>query len=205
METTQLNLKNIIIFLLLLIMTFLFFKGCGEKSNLQVKNDRYKKSNDSLNVVYQKTVLNIEKYERDIYILRNDLAKAKVDVKKVEVKYNSLKNKTVKPKYIELIADCNDTIQSIYKRSIEKDSLCDIVVEGKNFVIVKQDSIITLDSLAKKDLFKMVDIKSNENKNLESVVLNNKKEIRNEKVKKNFWKISSISLIGVILKMVIFK
>ena len=51
----------------------------------------------------------------------------------------------------------------------------------------------------------MIDLKENANKNLENIIGNDKKEIRQEKSNKNFWKLASVGLAGVILKMVIFK
>lgn len=205
METTQINPKTILFFIVLVIISFLCFRNCNDKSVFQVENKRYEKSNDSLNILYQKAILKVEKYEMQLTNLNNELLVAQNNSQFSETKYNDLKSKTAKPRYIENIVYCNDTIQSIYKFSLAKDSLCGIAILDKNQVISKQDTIIKTNLLEKKELVSIIDLTENANKNLESIIVNDKKEIRQEKTNKNFWKLASVGLAGIILKMVIFK
>ena len=132
METTQINPKTILFFIGLIIVSFLCFRNCNDKSKFEIENNKYAKSNDSLNILFQKSVLEVERYERDLKKLNDELLIAQNNSQISETKYYALKNKTVKPKYVESIIDCNDTIQSIYKYALAKDSLCDIVITDKN-------------------------------------------------------------------------
>lgn len=205
METTQINLKTILFFIILLVISLACFRNCNDKLRFQAENNKYAKSNDSLNILFQKSVLEIEKNERKLKILNEELLIAQNNSQVSETKYYALKNKIIKPKYIDNLVDCNDTIQYIYKYSISKDSLCNLAIIDKNLVINKQDTIIKTNLIEKKELKDMIDLKENANKNLESIILQDKKEISQEKNKKNLWKITSIGLTGVILKMLIFK
>lgn len=205
METTQINLKTILFFIILLVISLSCFRNCNDKLRFQSENNKYIKSNDSLNILFQKSVLEIEKNERKLKILNEELLIAQNNSQVSETKYYALKNKKIKPIYIDNLVDCNDTIQYIYKYSISKDSLCNLAIIDKNLVINKQDTIIKTNLTEKKELKDMIDLKENANKNLESIILQDKKEISQEKNKKNLWKITSIGLTGVILKMLIFK
>jgi len=205
METTQINPKTILFFILILVISLACFRNCNDKLRFQAENNKYAKSNDSLNILFQKSVLEVERYERNLKILNEELLIAQNNSQVSETKYYALKNKTIKPKYIDNVVDCNDTIQSIYKYAVSKDSLCNIVITDKNIVIKQQDTIIKTNLAEKRELVGMIDLKENANKNLESIVSNDKKQIRQEKNKKNLWKITSVGLAGVILKMIIFK
>lgn len=205
METTEINPKTILYFIIITILISLCFRNCNDKSKFEIENNKYAKSNDSLNILFQKSVLEVERYERDLKKLNEELLIAQNNSQVSETKYYALKNKTIKPKYIDNVVDCNDTIQSIYKYAVSKDSLCNIVITDKNIVIKQQDTIIKTNLAEKRELVGMIDLKENANKNLESIVSNDKKQIRQEKNKKNLWKITSVGLAGVILKMIIFK
>jgi len=205
METTQINPKTILFFILILVISLACFRNCNDKLRFQAENNKYAKSNDSLNILFQKSVLEVERHERNLKILNEELLIAQNNSQVSETKYYALKNKTIKPKYIDNVVDCNDTIQSIYKYAVSKDSLCNIVITDKNIVIKQQDTIIKTNLAEKRELVGMIDLKENANKNLESIVSNDKKQIRQEKNKKNLWKITSVGLAGVILKMIIFK
>lgn len=205
METTQINFKTITFFLTLIIISFFCFRNCSDKSRFEVQNSKYEKSNDSLRILEQKGQLKIEAYDRHLKQLSADLLVAQNNSQVSETKYYALKNKTVKPKYIENVVDCNDTIQNIYKYAVSKDSLCNVAIIDKNEVIQNQDTIIKTNVLEKQEYVGLLTLKDNANKNLESIIGNDKKEIRNQKLNKNIWKLTSVGLVGVILKMVIFK
>lgn len=205
METTQINLKTITFVVLLLTMIYFSFKGCNDKSRLQTNNEKYIKSNDSLNILYQKGILETEKYERNIKQLNADLLVAHNNSQVAETKYYNLKRAKDKPKYIENLSDCNDTIQSIHLYAITKDSLCNNVILAKNIEIKNQDLIIGQTNLQKKEYVGLLELEKNAKNNLNGIIDNQKKEIRNEKLKKNIWKLTSVGLTGVILKMIIFK
>ena len=91
METTQINLKTVLFFMILMIMSFLLFRNCNDKSRFQVENKKYLKSNDSLNIVYQKSVLKVEKYERWLVELNKELLIAQNNSQVSETKYYALK------------------------------------------------------------------------------------------------------------------
>jgi hypothetical protein len=205
MKTTQINLKTITFFLTLIIMSFLCFKNCSDKSRFEVQNSKYEKSNDSLRILEQKGILKIEAYDRRLKELSSELLIAQNNSQISETKYYALKNKTIKPKYIENVVDCNDTIQSIYKYAVAKDSLCNIAIIDKNKAIQKQDTIIKINVLEKQEYNGLLILKNNANTNLESIIKNDKKEISNQKLNKNIWKLTSVGLAGIILKLVIFK
>lgn len=205
MQTTQINPKTISFFILLLVVTFFCFRNCSDKSKMDIENSKYEKRNDSLRILEQKAELKIEAYERHLKDLNKKLFIAQNKSQISETKYYALKNKKVKPKYIENIVDCNDTIKTMYSYSILKDSLCDVVIQDKNDVIAKQDTIINVNLLEKKELFEVINLKYNSNKNLQFIIDNNKKEINQQKLYKNVWKISTIVLTGVVLKTVIIK
>lgn len=205
METTQINYKTITFFLALLIMTYFIFQGCNDESNLQTKNDKYLKSNDSLNVLYQKGILETEKYERNIKQLNKDLLVAHNNSQIAETKYYDLKRAKDKPAYIEDLIACNDTVQKIHLYAVTKDSLCNNVILAKNIEIKNQATTISETNLQKNQYLGLLDLEKNAKNNLNFVIDNQKKEIRNEKLKKNIWKSAAVGLTGVILKIIIFK
>jgi hypothetical protein len=205
MQTTQINLKTITFFLALIVISFFCFRNCSDKSKFDVQNSKYEKSNDSLRILEQKAQLKIEAYDRHLKELSAELLVAQNNSQVSETKYYALKNKTVKPKYIENVVDCNDTIQSIYKYAVAKDSLCNIVIINKNEVIQKQDTIIKTNVLEKQEYVGLLSLKDNANKNLQNIIDNNKKKIKQQKLYKNFFKISTIVLSGIVLKTVIIK
>lgn len=205
METTQINYKTITFFLAFIMMIYFSFKGCNDKSNLQTKNEKYLKSNDSLNVLYQKGVLKIEKNERNIQQLNKDLLVAHNNSQIAETKYYALKITKVQPKYIENLTDCNDTVQKIHSYAVTKDSLCNETIVAKNIEIKNQDSIIVETNQQKSQYIGLLVLEKNAKTNLNIIIDNNNKEIRNEKLKKNIWKLTSVGLAGVILKLIINK
>ena len=91
-------------------------------------------------------------------------------------------------------------IQSVYAVSIKKDSMCNVVISDKNYEIAKQDTIIKIQEVQKSDLLKANDLTLNANKNLEFITVNDKKILRREKLKKNFWKLTAIGVSGVLIK-----
>ena len=185
---------------IILIIIFSAFKGCNKNTSSTI--DVNQKSIDSLNVLFQKSQLKVDKYESDIKFLNKELLIAQNNSQVAETKYYELKNRKVKPIYIENISDCNDTIQTIYKYAIEKDSLCEKTIHSKNEVIRVQDAIIKENDSIKKEHKFMIVNQSKEVKNLNEIIEIEQKQLRKEKLIKNGYKIGFVALL---IKTLFFK
>lgn len=166
--------KEILIIVLVLAIGFFIFKRCAGAEKTPIGN--------TLNVELEKTILQLEKYELRNKILTNELIQAKKKAQNSESKYYALKRKIIKPKYIESISDCNDSIVKIYEYVLVKDSLCEQLIKDKDLVIVKQDTIIKLNFYEKKELVKACDLK-----------------VKIEKRKKNLWKVIAVGIAALFL------
>ena len=116
--------------------------------------------------------------------------------------YFNLKRLKSKPIYVENLSDCNDTIQSIYKYAVEKDSVCIVAIHGKNEVIRVQDAIIKENDSIKKEHKFMIVNQSKEVKNLNEIIEIEQKQLRKEKLIKNGYKIGFVALL---IKTLFFK
>jgi len=185
---------------IILIIIFSAFKGCNKNTSSTI--DVNQKSIDSLNILFQKSQLKVDKYESDLKSLNKELLIAQNNSQITEAKYYELKNRKVKPIYIENISDCNDTIQTIYKYAIEKDSLCEKTIHSKNEVIRVQDIFIKVNDSIKKEHNFMIVNQGQEVKNLNEIIELEQKEVRKQKLGKNAYKIGFVALL---IKTLFFK
>jgi len=185
---------------IILIIIFSAFKGCNKNTSSTI--DVNQKSIDSLNILFQKSQLKVDKYESDLKYLNKELLIAQNNSQVAETKYYELKNRKVKPIYIENISDCNDTIQTIYKYAIEKDSLCEKTIHSKNEVIRVQDIFIKVNDSIKKEHNFMIVNQGQEVKNLNEIIELEQKEVRKQKLGKNAYKIGFVALL---IKTLFFK
>lgn len=185
---------------IILIIIFSTFKGCNKNTSSTI--DANQKSIDSLNVLFQESESKIKSYESEIEVLNKDLVEAQNKAQISETKYFNLKRLKSKPIYVENVSDCNDTIQSIYKYAVEKDSVCIIAIHGKNEVIRVQDAIIKENDSIKKEHNFMIVNQGQEVKNLNDIIELEQKELRKEKLIKNGYKIGFVALL---IKMLFFK
>lgn len=185
---------------IILIIIFSAFKGCNKNTSSTI--DVNQKSIDSLNILFQKSQLKVDKYESDLKYLNKELLIAQNNSQVAETKYYQLKNRKIKPTYIENVKDCNDTIQSIYKYSVEKDSLCKETIHGKNEVIRVQDIFIKVNDSIKKEHNFMIVNQGQEVKNLNEIIELEQKEVRKQKLGKNAYKIGFVALL---IKTLFFK
>jgi len=202
---TQITAKRFLFALIIvLIFIFAFFK-CNDTDKLDLENKKHEKTIDSLKSEHNKVMAKYSASEKELSILHNDLLSAQNRTQISETKLYNLQRKTVKPQYIENIKDCNDTIQKVYELSVLKDSACNVVISDKNVEIAKQDIIIEFQEGQKLDLLKANDLMENANKNLEFINDNKTKQIRKEKLKKNFWKATAVGVGIYAIKLLIFK
>ena len=202
---TQITAKRFLFALIIvLILIFSFFK-CNDTSKLDLENKKYEKTIDSLKAEHKKVMAKFEESENQLVGLHSDLLLAQNRTQISETKLYILQRKTTKPIYIENIKDCNDTIQKVYELSVLKDSACNVVISDKNIEIAKQDTIIKFQEIQKKDLLLANDLMVNANKNLEFINDNKTKQIRKEKLKKNFWKATAVGVGIYAIKLLIFK
>ena len=185
---------------IILIIIFSAFKGCNNDTSEAI--DANQKTIDSLNILFQKSQLKVDKYENDLKSLNKELLVTQNKSQISEIKYYELKNRKVKPIYIENVKDCNDTIQSIYKYAVEKDSVCIVAIHGKNEVIRVQDAIIKENDSIKKEHKFMIVNQSKEVKNLNEIIEIEQKQLRKEKLIKNGYKIGFVALL---IKTLFFK
>ena len=185
-------------------MIFAFFK-CNDTDKLDLENKKHEKTIDSLKSEHNKVMAKYNASEKELSILHNDLLSAQNRTQISETKLANLQRKTVKPQYIENVKDCNDTIQKVYELSVLKDSACNVVISDKNVEIAKQDTIIKFQEVQKSDLLKANNLMENANKNLEFINDNKTKQIRKEKLKKNFWKATAVGVGIYAIKLLIFK
>ena len=186
--------------LILAAIVLSLLKSCNKDNSNVI--DTKQKSIDSLNVLYQKSLLKVDGYESDLKSLNKELLVAQNTAQISETKYYQLKNRKVKPIYIENVNDCNDTIQSIYKYSVEKDSLCNSVISAKNLVIRVQDTIIKDNDSIKGELKNMLSLKNGEVQANKNIIEYQSKEIKKQKLIKNGYKLGVVALI---VKMLFFK
>lgn len=202
---TQITAKRFLFALILvLILLFAFFK-CNDTDKLDLENQKHKKTIDSLKSEYNKVMLKYNESENQLVGLHSDLLLAQNKTQISETKLYNLQRKTYKPQYIENVKDCNDTIQKVYELSVLKDNACNVVISDKNLEIAKQDTIIKFQEVQKLDLLKANDLMVNANKNLEFINDNKTKQIRKEKLKKNFWKATAVGIGIYAIKLLIFK
>ena len=199
MNTQTINYKTIAIVLTMLIITFLLFRNCNDKSKYASVTDKYLKQNDSLNKLYLAGIDKINKDEASINQLNKDLLVAQNKSQIAETKYYALQRLKQQPHYIENLTDCNDTVQKIHLYSLTKDSLCNDVIIAKNTEIKKQDSIIKQTNSQKNQYIGLLALEKNAKSNLNSIIDINKKEIRAEKNKKNFWKLTAVTVSGLLI------
>ena len=202
---TQITPKRFLFALIVVfILIFAFFK-CNDTDKLDLENKKHEKTIDSLKSEHNKVMAKYNASEKELSILHNDLLSAHNRTQVSETKLANLQRKTVKPQYIENVKDCNDTIQKVYELSVLKDSACNVVISDKNVEISQQDSIIKFQEGQKTDLLKANDLMENANKNLEFINDNKTKQIRKEKLKKNFWKATAVGVGIYAIKLLIFK
>ena len=199
MNTQTINYKTIAIVLTMLIITFLLFRNCNNKSKYASVTDKYLKQNDSLNKLYLAGIDKINKDEASITQLNKDLLLAQNKSQIAETKYYSLQRSKEQPRYIENLTDCNDTVQKIHLYALTKDSLCNDVIFAKNNEIKNQDSIIKQTNSQKNQYIGLLALEKNAKTNLNGIIDNNKKEIRAEKNKKNFWKLTAVTISGLLI------
>lgn len=205
MEKTALNVKTILIILLIGTLIFICFNKCDENRYLESKNQEFRKTVDSSMVESKKLIFKFNQAEKELKSLNADLLEAHNRAQVSETNLYALQRKTVKPIYIENIVECNDTIQSVYAFSIKKDSMCNVVIADKNYEIKKQDEVIKIQEVQKSDLLSANELTKNANKNLEFIIINDKKQIKKERLKKNLWKIATIGVSGALITTVIIK
>ncbi len=202
---TQITAKRFLFALIVvLILIFAFFK-CNDTDKLDLENKKHEKTIDSLKVEYKEVMAKYDASEKEISILHNNLLSAQKNTRISEAKLATLQRKTYKPQYIENVKDCNDTIQKAYELSVLKDSACNVVISDKNVEISQQDSIIKFQEGQKAYLLQANDLMENANKNLEFINDNKTKQIRKEKLKKNFWKATAVGVGIYSLKLIMFK
>lgn len=202
---TQITAKRFLFTLIIvLILIFTFFK-CNDTNKSNLENKKHEKTIDSLKSEHKTVMAKYNASEKELSILHNDLLSAQNRTQISETNLYNLQKKTYKPQYIENVKDCNDTIQKVYELSVLKDSSCNVVISDKNVEIAKQDIIIKFQEVQKSDLLKANDLMENANKNLEFINDNKTKQIRKEKLKKNFWKATAVGVGIYAIKLIIFK
>lgn len=202
---TQITAKRFLFAIILVLVLIALFLKCNDTSKLDLENKKHEKTIDSLKTEHKKVMDKYNESEKQLSILHNDLLLAHNRTKVSETKLANLQKKNNKPQYIENVKDCNDTIQKVYELSVLKDSVCNEVILNKDVEIAKSDSIIKFQEGQKNDLLIANDLMVNANKNLEFINENKTKQIRKEKLKKNFWKATAIGVGTYTLKLLIFK
>ena len=206
METKKSIYDYLLIISIVAIIVIIFvslFRSCEITEPSLIK--RYESENDSLANIVKNSKMKIVEYDNEIKELYANLLIAQNDSQISETKYFALKNKKVKPIYIESIIDCNDTVQSLYKYSIVKDSLCKVAILDKNKVISVQDSTYKHQEKENKELKGIVLKEEVQNKNLNEIITIEQKEVRKEKLNKNIYKLTTLGLAGLILKILLFR
>lgn len=79
------------------------------------------------------------------------------------------------------------------------------ILQLNHNVIDKQNTIITLENEKKNVFQKSISQRDTILKNQNLLIVNQKKSIRNEKVKKTFWQITTASLTAIIVKLLFIK
>lgn len=202
---TQITAKRFLFALIVVLILIVTFFKCNNTDKLDLENKKHEKTIDSLKTEHKKIMAKYKESENQLVGLHSDLLLAQNRTQISETKLYNLQRKNNKPKYIDNVKDCNDTIQKVYELSVLKDSACNVVISDKNVEIAKQDTIIKHQEFQKKDLLLANDLMVNANKNLEFINDNKTKQIRKEKQKKNFWKATAVGVGIYAIKLLIFK
>lgn len=202
---TQITAKRFLFALIVVLILIVAFFKCNDTDKLDLENKKHEKTIDSLKTEHKKIMAKYQESENQLVGLHSDLLLAQNRTQISETKLYNLQKKNSKPKYIENVKDCNDTIQKLYELSVLKDSACNVVISDKNVEISKQDTIIKFQEVQKKNLLSAIEIKNGENQILNHINDNKTKQIRKEKLKKNFWKATAIGVGTYTLKLLIFK
>lgn len=197
-------LKSNFILILVIIALILLLKSCGiEKLNLQIENEKLSeqaKNNKDFGQFYlnqyNQTTDKYDSLKKQSTSLKQQNLILEQKASKSLIALRNAQKQTTKPIYIEELQPCNDSLQNMYEYSIIKDSLCDKTITDKDSIIdnnkktIKNDSLLISLSERQKGYL----LSANE-KNLmaiavlDTIVLNDKKTIRSEKIKKNFWQV----------------
>lgn len=202
---TKITAKRFLFALIVVLILIVAFFKCNDTDKLYLENKKHEKTIDSLKTEHKKIMAKYQESENQLVGLHSDLLLAQNRTQVSETKLYNLQRKNYKPKYIENVKDCNDTIQKVYELSALKDSACNVVISDKNIEIAKQDTIIKFQEVQKKDLLLANDLMGNANKNLEFINDNKTKQIKKEKLKKNFWKATAVGVGIYAIKLLIFK
>lgn len=194
--------KKIVLGILLGFLVVFIFKSCNPQpapaGQTMSKNEITKQKEISENYKFKYEILEIENAK---LIQQKDSLKAAAELSKK----NYFQLKHTKPKYIETVTDCNDTLQAVYTFAVKKDSACNVAIQNLDNVIFTQDSIKDIDDIQKKLLLNSILVKDNLLRNEEKNVQNLTESVKNEKLKKNIWKSATIGAVIIIGKLVLFK
>ena len=186
------------------LIIMLFHKCDGWGMNTDIATDTFSKNE----IAKQKEIANNYKFQFDILEIENaKLIQEKDSLKAVAelAKNNYYQLKRTKPKYIENVIDCNDTLQAVYTFAVKKDSACNVAIQNLDNVIFTQDSIKDIDDAQKKLLLNSILVKDNLLRNEEKNTQNLTESVKNEKSKKNLWKTATLGAVIIIGKFVLFK
>lgn len=190
-QNTTLDLKKSLFSILILAtLFFCLTKSCNNK-NLDKKETELKQSIDSSRIKFERLKLFKEGLEIRLDLANKELLEANNQTQISETNLYNLLKKNKRPAYVPEIANCNDTIQSVYNLSIKKDSAFNEVILNKNIELSQKDTIILIQNKEKINLTDQVNNKIFDNKKLESVIEIKDKNINKEKNKKLFWQVTT--------------
>lgn len=194
--------KKIILGILLGFLVVFIFKSCQPQptpaGQTMSKNEIAKQKEIANDYKFKYEILEIENAK---LIQKKDSLKAVAELSK----NNYYQLKRTKPKYIETVTNCNDTLQAVYTFVVQKDSLCNVAMQNLDNVIFSQDSVKKVDESQKKLLLNSILIKDNLLNNSEKQNFKLENEVKTQKKNKNLWKTATIGAVVIIGKLVLFK
>lgn len=192
-------------FFILVPIFFLSIKGCNQTTNLE-KENKVLSEKAKTNKDFGQYYLDMSNAKDDqIRFLKKEIESLNKSVNKKQIVLKAAQKQTIKPIYIPQLQPCNDSLQLVYAKSVLKDSLCNGVIAGKDSIIDKNAKVISLQDYQKLHLLSAIEKNQLAIAVQDTIIFNDKKIIKNEKSKKTFWKLTTVGLGIVILKLLLIK
>lgn len=191
--------------LLIAGLILICFQNCNDNKSAISENKSLENNVKSEQAKANKYFYDFKKKETEFIELEKKYNLSKLESKAKIKTLAEAQTKEVKPQYIDNIANCNDTVAKVYNYSKYKDSLANGVIFSLNKNILDADCLIETKKVEQDLLLSTILSRTNAMNDLEKINMNNKDLIRHEKNKKLLWQVSTVTAVGIIGKLILFK
>lgn len=191
--------------LLIAGLILICFQNCNDNKSAVSENKSLENNVKSEQSKADKYFYDFKKKETEFIELEKKYNLSKLESKAKIKTLAEAQTKEVKPKYIENIANCNDTVAKVYNYSKYKDSLANVVIFSLNKNILDADCLIETKKVEQDLLLSTILSRTNAMNDLEKINMNNKDLIRKKNNENWFWKSTTAGALIVIGKLILFK